>query len=151
MADNQGRPTSEMSTKRNRIPWIVILIAIWLTIVANTAAQDEFIHLGPECSQERQRPGVVFPHESHMENYDCLDCHHQYEAGENVLDEDELYTENDAILCASCHSGSGRLTIRQAYHFQCIGCHIDVRKSGENSGPELCGNCHTPLPKGAME
>ena len=31
---------------------------------------------------------------------------------------------------------------QKAYHRQCMGCHIDTRKAGDASGPELCGACH---------
>jgi hypothetical protein len=103
---------------------------------------------------EKQRPPVAFTHESHMGNYECLQCHHRYENGQNVMSEDELtdiepestitldINLNDdasAIKCASCHNNKTvtKIKSREAFHKQCIGCH-----EKESKGPVLCGECH---------
>lgn len=94
---------------------------------------------------KRQRPSVDFLdelHDLHMENQDCLSCHHKYEDGENVLEEDELEEDNPDIRCASCHNGSADLGLQKAYHRQCIGCHDNLSDAGETTGPSLCGECH---------
>jgi hypothetical protein len=103
----------------------------------------------------KQRPPVAFTHEIHMGDFGCLDCHHRYENGENVLDEGELMdVEPDEIImlnepsleepgdikCASCHNGDKKITkisSRDAFHRQCIGCHEEMAQ-----GPVLCGECH---------
>lgn len=103
----------------------------------------------------KQRPSVAFTHDTHMGGYGCLDCHHRYENGENVLEEDALTeTEPDEIImlnvasqeapseikCASCHNGNKEITKidrREAFHRQCIGCHEEI-----SAGPVLCGECH---------
>jgi hypothetical protein len=85
----------------------------------------------------------------------CLLCHHRYENGKNVLDVDELSAGNpDEVIklsitppsepndlkCASCHNSinkTNKISARDAFHRQCIGCHNE-----ESKGPGLCGECH---------
>ncbi|NOY70343.1 MAG: cytochrome c3 family protein [Deltaproteobacteria bacterium] len=92
------------------------------------------------------RPPVDFLdnyHDTHMENLDCLDCHHKYLNGKNVLDEDDLEEGNPDILCSSCHKDNSKLNLRRAFHKQCIGCHDKLSAKGERRGPSLCGECHS--------
>ena len=94
---------------------------------------------------ERTRPSVDFLnryHDSHMENLQCLDCHHKYVDGKNVLDEDELEEGNPNILCSSCHNEKSKIKFTRAFHEECIGCHDRLSKEGEKTGPSLCGECH---------
>ena len=54
-----------------------------------------------------QRPPVLFLenyHDLHMESEDCLDCHHEYENGKNILSEDDLEDETAETSCESCHN-----------------------------------------------
>jgi hypothetical protein len=60
----------------------------------------------------------------------------------NVLDENTLEEDNPAIRCANCHNDQADLNLQKAFHRQCMGCHIEIRKSGQLSGPEMCGACH---------
>lgn len=103
----------------------------------------------------KQRPPVELTHESHMGQYECIKCHHRYEDGVNVLEDDELtdiepdetmmlnvvsQEEPSAIKCASCHNENNETTkidSREAFHRQCIGCHDEL-----STGPVLCGECH---------
>ena len=96
----------------------------------------------PEVAQ--QRSAVAFSHDLHMGLYECLDCHHKYEDGVNVLDEDDLVEDSPEVNCAACHDESASIDRQRAFHRQCMGCHIQVRKAGEASGPEMCGACHLP-------
>ncbi len=91
------------------------------------------------------RPPVNFLnryHESHMEDFDCTDCHHKYVHGKNVLDEDSLEEGNPDILCSSCHNKKTKITLTMAFHEECIGCHNKLSTKGEKTGPSLCGGCH---------
>lgn len=102
----------------------------------------------------KQRPQVAFTHDTHMGQYECLQCHHKYENGQNVLDDGELggaeYEEimkldinvpedSSGYECASCHGNKtiSKMSVRDAFHNQCIGCHEKEKK-----GPVLCGECH---------
>lgn len=134
-----------MIRNRNGNLWILILMAAVLVIGPVVAgAQEEIMTLQSDELELKQRPPVDFPHDMHMGIYECLACHHDFEGGENVLDEDDLFEGNEDILCAACHGPGDDPELQEAYHYQCMGCHIQVRKSGQPSGPELCGACHIP-------
>ncbi len=92
-----------------------------------------------------QRPPVQFLekyHDQHMENQDCLDCHHKYKNGKNILTEDDLESDNAETSCESCHNNQAKYGLRQAYHKQCIGCHERLIAEKIKSVPVLCGECH---------
>jgi hypothetical protein len=109
------------------------------------SAQEEAIVLDMGGPSD-QRPAVAFDHGLHMGLFECLDCHHQIEDGVNVLDEDDLTPGNPDVRCLACHAAADAdIDLQKAYHRQCMGCHIDTRKTGEPSGPELCGSCHIPV------
>ncbi len=72
---------------------------------------------------------VLFTHSVHSQDYDlsCLDCHHN-------LEDDEVYS------CRECHNATGdesMLSITDAFHEQCIGCHKE-----KGAGPVECNSCH---------
>ena len=120
----------------------ICLAFIGLSLSTFSYAQDEDILLNTGENTAVQRTAVPFPHDLHMGIYDCLDCHHEYKDGENVLDENTLEEGNPDIRCAACHNEQADLDRQKAYHRQCIECHIDARKAGQASGPEMCGTCH---------
>ncbi len=107
-------------------------------------AQEEIIELNADPGEALQRTAVAFSHDLHMGLYECLDCHHKYEDGVNVLDEDDLVEDSPEVNCAACHDDAASIDRQRAFHRQCMGCHIQVRKAGEASGPEMCGACHLP-------
>lgn len=122
---------------------IVLLMAvIGLSLSTVSLAQDEEILLNTGEDIPAQRTAVTFSHDLHMGLYECLDCHHDYKDSINVLDEDNLEEGNPDIRCSACHNPQTDLGRQKAYHRQCIGCHIDTRKAGNASGPEMCGACH---------
>jgi c(7)-type cytochrome triheme protein len=122
---------------------IVLLMAvIGLSLSTVSLAQDEEILLNTGEDIPAQRTAVAFSHDLHMGLYECLDCHHDYKDSINVLDEDNLEEGNPDIRCSACHNAQTDLGRQKAYHRQCIGCHIDTRKAGNASGPEMCGACH---------
>jgi hypothetical protein len=92
----------------------------------------------------KSRPGVSFPHERHMDAHECLDCHHDYKNGENILGESDL-TENGRSLCTRCHIRTAAIDLETAYHRQCMGCHRAVNKIDGEALPITCQDCH---PKG---
>lgn len=96
----------------------------------------------PEAFPKNQRQAVTFPHETHMQMVDCLSCHHDYVDGKNTLGAEMLEETDPAIRCASCHAGNTVVNLKDAFHQQCLGCHRQMRKSGEATAPELCGECH---------
>jgi c(7)-type cytochrome triheme protein len=105
-------------------------------------AQDEEIYIENTASyRSKSRPAVYFSHENHMEAYECLDCHHDYQNGENVLDEDDL-EEDGSAGCAACHSKEASIELKTAYHRQCMGCHRRANKQEADTLPITCQDCH---------
>ncbi|MGD8268080.1 MAG: cytochrome c3 family protein [Desulfobacterales bacterium] len=126
---------------------LVLLAGLLMLVVLGLSlayAQEEVIELNADPEVAQQRSAVAFSHDLHMGLYECLDCHHKYEDGVNVLDEDDLVEDSPEVNCAACHDESASIDRQQAFHRQCMGCHIEVRKAGEASGPEMCGACHLP-------
>jgi len=111
-----------------------------------------------ETNDEKQRSAVMFPHELHMEQFECLECHHVYEDGENVLDDSDLEEGNTDISCCSCHNSGTKIDLEYAFHNLCMSCHNENRKKfwvprkgiqwkafmpvKGQSAPTLCGECH---------
>lgn len=106
-------------------------------LYAGVGITDSLLLDHPLKFVKKQRTGVIFPHEDHMGELDCLACHHRFQEGENVLDEEELYEGNPEILCMSCHDDQQGMDLATAFHRQCIGCHTQ-----EKQGPVLCAKCH---------
>ena len=116
----------------------LILILACVVCVSGLYAYPEDIELG---GKETRGP-VAFPHELHMDSFECLDCHHVMENGENILDESDLEEGDPAVLCGSCHNAESKIDKREAFHYQCMKCHDRYRFKTENTGPTLCGECH---------
>ena len=124
---------------------IYVLLGVMLVLVSAStlwAQPEKIVIKNPEVFKHAQRPAVTFPHERHLADLECLDCHHRYDKGENVLDEDTLEEGNADIRCASCHNLNARLGLRHAYHRKCTGCHTKMVKEGKKTGPRTCGGCH---------
>jgi len=91
--------------------------------------------------EKEVRASAFFTHDSHMESLDCKDCHHRFENGKNVIEEDEI-DGSDAMRCRTCHNEDSSIDAKQAFHRQCITCHRAYKNEGKASGPRTCGTCH---------
>ena len=116
---------------------------IVLTGSALRAQPDKMILDSSKTSGKKGRPAVTFPHNRHIEvGLGCKDCHHIYEKGENVLDESKLEEGNQNIRCSACHGTKFPPNLQQAFHDQCMGCHMKYQKEKKKTGPRFCGECH---------
>jgi len=121
---------------------LATLFSCWVSD-SHLYAQDAEIYIDNTASyRSKSRPAVYFSHDSHMESYDCLDCHHDYQNGENVLNEDDLDDDGSAT-CAACHSKEVSIELKTAYHRQCMGCHRRVGKQEADTLPITCQDCHS--------
>ncbi len=131
---------------------IIISVKCILTVLISTFILSPLLYADPVYADPgqgpykvKQRPDVKFLdnyHDLHMDTVDCLDCHHVYENGENVLEMEALEDGEAEIECASCHNSESTLDITKAFHRQCMGCHNKMKKKKEKTGPSLCGECH---------
>ncbi len=98
----------------------------------------------------KKKPSVLFDHDLHMAVAECMDCHHHYKDGENVLEHFDLYEGAEGVLCRDCHAEPGTRfredhdptvkDLESAYHHQCITCHRETVP--ETTGPRTCMGCH---------
>ena len=71
----------------------------------------------------------------------CESCHHEYDKQAQKL----VYVKGKEGACIYCHKETAteeNLSIRQASHFQCIGCHRDRMAKNQKAGPMDCVSCH---------
>ncbi|BBD08170.1 acidic tetraheme cytochrome c3 TmcA [Desulfovibrio ferrophilus] len=120
---------------------IVTLVLVGLLTVLFVGAaqsQDDMVQLKADAFVTHTRPAAVFVHDEHNEKAgveDCNACHHVYEDGKFMADDDSAGT-----ACSECHmlKANGRQPgLMVAYHKQCKSCH-----EAEGKGPMACGQCH---------
>ena len=135
----------------NQIPTKTVFSGIFIVLIFGGIFTLSMLNA---CPVEREncpnhRKPVAFPHDMHMTEFDCLDCHHLYDKHHNnILNPMELYAGNPHVKCASCHGPGHKLNRQEAFHQQCIRCHLDFGRLGAaNGGPSLCGDCHKPTKK----
>jgi len=124
----------------------LIIVSLFIVAASVLIARQDILSLdNTKTFIKKQRPAVAFPHGRHMNEIECLNCHHDYKDGKNVLSEDSLTEGSDAIKCAACHgldNASGRHGLKNAFHEQCSGCHRKMGKEKKKTGPRLCAGCH---------
>ena len=120
----------------------VVFIPFLFIIPIISYAQMETMVIDNTVFKSKSRSAVSFNHGKHMaiDGVSCIDCHHRFENGKNVLDPVELTDENKKIYCVFCHTDSSGL--QNAYHRLCIRCHESMVKKNKSAGPRLCGECH---------
>ena len=132
-----------MKTIGCRVLMITVAALLILTGSPFRAQPDNIVLDNSKVLGGKTRPAVTFPHNRHAEaGLSCKDCHHIYENGKNVLDESKLEEGNQGIRCSACHGPKFRLNLEQAFHNQCMGCHMKVLKKNKKTGPLYCGECH---------
>ncbi|HDL90544.1 MAG TPA: hypothetical protein ENG14_06545 [Thermodesulforhabdus norvegica] len=123
-----------------------LLIAAFIVFLCSVVdfvvlAQDEIIELNHRELEPHQRPVVKFPHALHENKIDCIRCHHDF-------DKYGVNNGSEGESCTSCHNGKkGLVSIEEAYHIQCIGCHRILLRKGLKTGPVQCGDCHKKIRK----
>ena len=134
-------------SSRKLIFFAVVLICCLIVAALQAVAQpDKILVNNNRDYSKKKKPAVNFPHGQHMENFDCLECHHLFQKGENVLDAGELEEGSPGVRCRDCHGRKNfkfsedqdatRRGLMQAYHKQCISCHRSQK------GPRNCNQCH---------
>jgi hypothetical protein len=123
--------------------YLVCLFIAGLFLNDPLMAQPDEILLNhsKEFGRSRLNP-VRFSHEKHLNDFDCLDCHHRYKDKKNVLDKTELEEGSPAAKCTTCHNPGSNCQLQGVFHKMCLGCHTQLPKTGRKSGPRLCIECH---------
>lgn len=100
-------------------------------------------HRFPDLSSNRQP--MRFTHALHYQHVSAMEqkcdaCHHQYDEEKKQL----IYRKGEEAACRYCHKherAENTRSLRDAFHFQCINCHINKKPTG-NHGPIVCRGCH---------
>ncbi len=84
---------------------------------------------------------VAFSHKKHADTYkvDCVKCHHTWKKG-----------ETSGKLCKDCHKEKAEgktISMKDAAHKDCKGCHDEAKKAGKPAGPTGCTQCHVKAKK----
>lgn len=115
---------------------IVLALAAVMLFVLPAFCQEDITEIKNPAFLKLERPAVPFMHDGHNEKAGldgCLPCHH-----EGI--EDGEFIEGDPMPCSECHEAKptdGSMSLKEAYHKQCIQCHEDKK-----AGPVACGECH---------
>lgn len=116
-----------------------------------SAQMPEYLIDNQDIYTSKKKPSVLFDHDLHTAVAECMDCHHHYKDGENVLEHFDLFEGAEGVMCRDCHAEPGtrfqedhdptEKDLEQAYHAQCITCHRE--KAGEDvTAPRTCMGCH---------
>ncbi len=71
----------------------------------------------------------------------CESCHHEYDKQAKQL----VYAKGKEGSCTYCHKDTpvdNAMALKEASHFQCIGCHRDRMAKNLQAGPVGCVGCH---------
>jgi hypothetical protein len=117
---------------KKRLLSMVVLVGFVLSSLMVTGAfatKDEIVF---EASMGK----VTFAHKKHTETLkiDCLKCHHTWKQG-----------ETSGKKCMDCHKASAEgkaLSVKDAFHKTCKGCHDEAKKANKPAGPTGCTQCH---------
>jgi hypothetical protein len=78
---------------------------------------------------------VKFTHKKHVDlKYECIKCHHTWKKG-----------EQSGKLCKDCHKAKAEgktISLKDAMHKDCKGCHEEAKKANKPTGPTTCTKCH---------
>jgi hypothetical protein len=136
---------------------VVLTGLMFLTVGALTASEKKPTDVPDELTIENtgyktdKKGPVKLSHKKHADKKEsngygvgCLECHHKYENGKNVL------KEGDPIQkCAECHSPLKKegkvLKLNLSYHKNCKTCHKEINKKDPNKKPPFkkCTGCHS--------
>jgi hypothetical protein len=113
-------------------------LIFWVFFLCPVQAQEDITQVADSAFLSPMRPPVAFHHDAHNERagiIECNACHHVYENGKKLEDDDSVGME-----CSECHLNKDRnntIDLIRAYHRQCGECH-----ENRKSGPIMCGQCH---------
>ena len=122
----------------------LMLAVLVVAFQGRVGAQEDIINIDhKDAFKGLQRPPVKFTHEKHADRYpNCTECHHTYEykGGQKVNE-----WSGEGQPCSECHKAEEagkKISLMNAFHESCTGCHRQLGKEGKTSGPVACGECH---------
>lgn len=120
--------------KRGLIASGILMAFLLILVVGGTFAQqktpkDEYVF-------KVSYGDVKFNHKNHVEKYklDCKRCHHT----------------GEFKSCKECHKAKAEgkiVSVKDAFHKNCKGCHDEAKKAKKAAGPTACKQCHVKARK----
>jgi len=115
-----------------------LLVAVIFVFGAMAAVTMAEVNKGAEkytidkC--QKKKPVVPFNHYQHqkIQGVTCKACHHEMEEGK---------TPKSCFECHQCKKGEAPAA-KIAFHKNCKGCHVKMKKEGKKTGPTSCVKCH---------
>ena len=83
-------------------------------------------------SVKMKKPPVTFEHAKHAA-FKCSKCHHKWNG------------KAKPKACGTCHKdkkAGKKLSLKNAAHKTCRGCHRTMKKAHKKAGPTKCSACH---------
>jgi hypothetical protein len=84
---------------------------------------------------------VIFSHARHEAGgVACTQCHHDFRGRRNLWRQGQPVQQ-----CQACHGlapQARRLDLKNAFHRQCKGCHLQRQQQRRRAGPIDCRDCH---------
>jgi hypothetical protein len=127
---------------------LFFVVALFLTAgplsLPGVAQEDTYVFEYAEVFGSLSRAPVSFDHSAHMERLEkegCGACHHVVDKDSGKLE----YVEGEESTCSECHSAQKNGStpgLREAFHGKCTGCHRQMSKHHQKTGPVTCGECH---------
>ncbi len=68
-----------------------LVAALMLAPYIISAQMPEYLIDNEDIYTSKKKPSVLFDHDLHTAVADCMDCHHYYKDGENVLEHFDLF------------------------------------------------------------
>lgn len=101
-----------------------------LMMAAGVFAAKDVIEFTPAYGK------VTFSHKNHVDKVklECMKCHHTWKKGETT-----------GKMCKECHKAKAEgktVSLKDAFHKDCKGCHDDAKKAKKTTGPTGCTQCH---------
>ncbi len=122
----------------------LLLATLFVVFHDRVGAQEDIITIEhKDALKGLQRPPVKFTHEKHADRYpNCTECHHTYEyqSGKRANN-----WNGEGQPCSECHKAKEdgkKVSLMNAYHETCTGCHRTLGTEGKKAGPVTCGDCH---------
>ncbi len=116
--------------KRILATGLLACFVLSLLVVSGVLAAKDEIEFNPAYGK------VKFTHKNHAETLkiECMKCHHTWKKG-----------DTSGKLCTECHKAKAEgktLSVKDAFHKDCKGCHDEAKKANKPTGPTGCTQCH---------
>ena len=134
--------------KKSAIVRLVTILAVGLGFLFFTihstaikasckATPPTSVEIGSKVFPKLRKAPVPFDHKKHISSgIKCVRCHHAW-------DKTKAKSPKKCDECHKLKKRGPKLSIRRAFHRKCQGCHKEMAKNGEKTGPRRrCSKCH---------